>query len=143
MFMGFVKDAWCKGEVLVRLFLDIKSAFPSVNHDILIHDMWKQGIPMEITRWIWAKVKNCTARLLFDDYIMEQLNLPSGIDQGCPLSPILYAFYNTDLVHNETNRNLLKLLFHNNTVFLARDSMFTGAIKKLTRMMMARDRALH
>lgn len=79
------------------------------------------------------------ARLLFNNHTTEQLNLPSRIEERCLLSPIFYAFYNTNLVHNETNRNILKLSSHHNTVFLDRDKTFGGMIKKLTRMMKARD----
>lgn len=39
MLTGFVKDTWRKGDMAVGLFLDIKSAFPSVNHKVLVHDM--------------------------------------------------------------------------------------------------------
>ncbi len=142
MLTSFVKDAWRKGDVAVGLFLDIKSVFPSVNHDVLIHDMRSRGIPIEITNWIRTKLDNHKARLAFDDHITEQLNLPTRIDQGCPLSLISYAFYNADLIRDKANRNMLKLLFHDNTVFLARDKTFEGAIKKLTKMMTGGDSTL-
>lgn len=98
MLMGFVKDAWCKGDIAVSLFLDIKSAFPSVNHNVLVHDMWMCRVPAELMRWVHAKLSNCMVRLDFDDHTLELLQLPTGIDQGCPISPISYLFYNTDLV---------------------------------------------
>lgn len=37
----FIKNTWRRGEVVIGLFLDIKLAFPSVNHETLIHDMRK------------------------------------------------------------------------------------------------------
>jgi len=43
--MKFVKDAWRKGEVVRALFLDVKSAFPTVSLNCLIHDMRCRGVP--------------------------------------------------------------------------------------------------
>jgi len=38
--------------VVSTLFLDIKSAFPSVVLKQLMHDMRKQGVPMQYTAWL-------------------------------------------------------------------------------------------
>ncbi len=75
------------------------------------------------------------ARLAFNNHIMELLQLPIGIDQGCPLLPISYVFYNADLVSCDGSRDTLKLSFHNDTVFLARAKMFEAANHQLMRMM--------
>ena len=48
----FVKDVWRKGEVVSALFLDIKSAFPSVVLNWLRHNMRKWGIPMQYMEWL-------------------------------------------------------------------------------------------
>jgi len=48
----FMKDAWWKGEVVSALFLDIKSAFPSVVLSQLVHDIRQRGIPEQYTQWI-------------------------------------------------------------------------------------------
>lgn len=45
--------------------------------------------------------------LTFDDYSSEAFEIVSGIDQGCPLSVILYLFYNSDLVDISIPRNAL------------------------------------
>ncbi len=133
---GFVIDTWHKGDdVAVDLFLDIKSAFPSINHNILVHNMWVRGVIVELTRWIHKKLSNCTARLAFDDHTTELLQLPMGIDQGCILSPISYMYHNADLVCSNPNRNTLKLSFNDNTIFLARAKTFEAANDVLTEMM--------
>jgi len=40
----FIKDVWRKKEVISVLFLDIKSAFPCVVLDWLVHDMRNRGV---------------------------------------------------------------------------------------------------
>lgn len=131
MLTRFLKDAWRKGNVAVGLFLDIKLAFPSVNHEMLEHDMHMRRVPVEITRWIREKLMDHMVRLAFNDHITEHLQLLTGIDQGCPLSPISYVFYNVDLVRSDRNRNTLKLSFYDNMVFLARAKNFRGSKQRV------------
>ena len=52
----FVKDTWRRKEVVSALFLDIKSAFPSVVLEWLVHDMRKRGVLKRYTNWITHKV---------------------------------------------------------------------------------------
>jgi len=94
----FVKDAWRRKEVVSALFLDIKSAFPSVVLDRLVHDMRNRGVPWQYTDWIVHKVTSCHTMLKFDGYESEPLPLSKGLDQGCPLSGIAFQFYNSDLM---------------------------------------------
>ena len=100
-----IKDAWRKGEVVSALFLDIKGAFPSVKLNRLIHNMRKRGIPKQYTDWIRSKVMYRSTQLVFDDYISPQETLHCGIDQGCPLSGILFLFYNADLLEITCSAN--------------------------------------
>src|SRR5882724_12321903 len=51
----FVKDAWRRQEVVSALFLDIKSTFPSVMLEWLVHDMRNRGVPSQYTNWISRK----------------------------------------------------------------------------------------
>ena len=53
--MKFMKDAWRRQEVVSALFLDIKSAFPSVMLEWLVHDMRNRGVPSQYTNWISRK----------------------------------------------------------------------------------------
>ena len=71
----YVKDAWRKSEVVSALFLDVKSAFPSVVLGRLLHDMRRRGVPVEYTEWIRRKVEGRTTTLTFDGYTSEPINL--------------------------------------------------------------------
>src|SRR5882724_1296221 len=96
--MKFIKDTWRRQEVVSALFLDIKSAFPSVVLEQLVHDMRNRGVPSQYTDWISCKVTGHRTMLKFDGYQSEPLRLSKGLDQGCPLSGIAFQFYNSDLV---------------------------------------------
>ena len=51
----FVKDARRRKEVVSVLFLNIKSTFPSMVLDWLIHDMRNRGVLRQYTNWITPK----------------------------------------------------------------------------------------
>ena len=73
------------------LLLDFQAAFPSISQDFL-HDMlFHLGLPQE-DRWA---VKNLycdhKCNICFKDLCEEGFAMGSGIRQGCPLSPLLFA----------------------------------------------------
>ena len=93
-----VKDAWRKGQVATLLFLDITSAFPSVNHARLLHNLRKRGVPEDLVLWVENFLQDRRTQLKFDDFTSEPLCASTGLPQGSPLSPILYLFYSADLL---------------------------------------------
>lgn len=94
-----IKNEWRKGNVSTTLFLDVKAAFPNANPDVLIHNMRKRGIPLILTGWLRRRLNDRKTNLIFDDFTSQHpLDIINGIDQGCPLSVILYQFYNADLL---------------------------------------------
>ncbi|KAL7281623.1 hypothetical protein ACG7TL_004940 [Trametes sanguinea] len=93
-----VKDAWRPGDVASIVFLNIKSAFPAALPEWLYHNLCMRGVPVEYVAWLRIKLTGCKTRLRFDDFTSDLFDIVSGIDQGCPLSVILYAFYNSPLI---------------------------------------------
>lgn len=101
----FIKDAWRKQEVVSALFLDVKGPFPNVSTTRLIHNMRVKGVPVTYTTWLERKLADCCTTISFDDYTSPPFSVSDGCDQGCPLSVVLYLFYNADLVKvANTNR---------------------------------------
>src|SRR5882724_3141024 len=95
----FMKDAWRRKEMVSALFLDIRSAFPSVVLEWLVHDMRKRSVPREYTDWITHKVLGRHTTLKFDSFESDVFPLSKGLDQGCPLSGLVFQFYNSDLIN--------------------------------------------
>ena len=129
-------DAMDNKEAACVLFLDIKGAFPSINLDRLIHNMRKRGVPKEYTEWIRIKTENRRTKLVFDGYTSDWLTFPCGADQGCPLSGILFQFYNADLldVPNRADRED-GVAFVDDTAYIATAETMEEAAGKLRDMM--------
>ncbi len=49
--------------------------------------------------------------------------------------PLSYTYYNANLVDSNTTKHTLKIAYHNDIVFLAREKMFKEALRKLKDMM--------
>lgn len=100
-----IKDAWHKHQVASVVFLDIKLAFPAASPEHLFHNLRMHGVPQEYVEWLRTKLNGRCTQLRFDDFTSDTFEILSGIDQGCPLSVILYAFYNSDLIDSACTAN--------------------------------------
>lgn len=118
------------------LFLDVKAAFPSVVVERALHNMHKRRIPLEYIEWYQRRLQNRTTTLNFDDYKLEEFNVENGVDQGCPLSVIIFIFYNADLLDiADANEGTLSLGFIDDVSLIARGRSFAEANEKLRNMM--------
>jgi hypothetical protein len=80
------------------LALDVQKAFDNVSHPRLIHDLRKRRIPLKLTEWIKSFLSERSTSIRIADYTSEVEMVKLGIPQGSPISPILYLFYNADLL---------------------------------------------
>jgi len=132
----FVKDAWRKGQVVSALFLDIKSAFPSVILSQLIHNMRRMRVLEQYTSWIKMKVEDRRTTMRFNGYTSKARRLRRGIDQGCPLSGIIFQFYNADLLElGDSKRGEDAVGFVDNMLLLAHTGTLGESNGKVKAMM--------
>jgi hypothetical protein len=112
------------------VFLNVKGAFPSVHIDRLIQDLRRKGILGAITDWIQAKLKDSRTFMVFDGYRSPTpLPIRAGLDQGCPLSGILYNFYNAwigELVSTQKPGRVLITGFADDLALCVRAPTFVG-----------------
>jgi len=93
-----IKETWRRKKVASILFLDVQGAFPNVVKEVLIHNMRQRAVPEKYIRLTSLMLTRRKTRLSFDDYISDFIVIENGNNQGCPLSMIFYAFYNTGLL---------------------------------------------
>jgi hypothetical protein len=78
---------------------DLKGAFNGVNKISLDARLRAKGIPAAARKWIASFMSDRFASIGFDDFRTEvALLVNAGLAQVSPLSPILFTFFNSDLV---------------------------------------------
>lgn len=98
--------AWRAKRVLSLVSFDVKGAYNGVCKDRLVQRMKARGIPETWTRWVEAFCSLRTATIQVNGQTSDNQELPqAGLPQGSPLSPILFLFYNADLVQRRITWN--------------------------------------
>jgi hypothetical protein len=95
-----IYEAWNtgRGKVASLLLLDVSGAFDNVSHKRLLHNLRKRRVDEKIVRWIASSLRERYTTIAVDGYKSEPYKLTTGIPQGSNYSPILYLFYNADLI---------------------------------------------
>jgi hypothetical protein len=91
--------AWRGRRVLSLISFDVKGAYNGVCKERLLQRMKARGIPEVLLRWVESFCSERTAAIQINGQLSEVQDLPQpGLPQGSPLSPILFLFFNADLV---------------------------------------------
>ncbi|KAL7280271.1 hypothetical protein ACG7TL_005184 [Trametes sanguinea] len=132
----FIKDSWRRGEVTTVLYLDISSAFPSVNHRRLLHNLRKRRVPEFLVLWVAEFLRDRRTQLKFDDYTSEPLLADCGLPQGSPLSSILYLFYSSDLleIFDPKDRSRTALGYIDDTAMAVSSKSIANNIRTLSQV---------
>jgi Reverse transcriptase (RNA-dependent DNA polymerase) len=81
-------------------FLDVKMAYDTVPHDALMYKLHCKGIHGDCLRVIQAMYAGASSRGAYGGSVSEPYPIGQGVAQGCPMSPLLYAVFIDDLLHD-------------------------------------------
>jgi hypothetical protein len=94
-----VKTVWGSGKFVASLLsLDISGAFDTVNPIRLLDTLRQKGFPGWVVRWVRAFMTDRETTLVIQGQETAAFPVPAGVPQGSPLSPILFLFYNSELL---------------------------------------------
>jgi len=97
-----IHTIWGRGgkRVASLLSLDVSKAFDRVSHVRLVHNLRKRRIPESLVRWVEDFLSGRRTEVKVNDFVLPEAPVSVGIPQGSPISPILYLFYNADLLES-------------------------------------------
>jgi hypothetical protein len=101
-----IYPAWRGRKVMSLVSFDVKGAYNGVYKDRLLQRPAARGIPSDLVNWIDAFCSRRTATIVVNGQVSEVREIEQdGPPQGSPLSPILFLFFNADLVQQRIDQN--------------------------------------
>ena len=111
----------------IGIFLDLKKAFDTVPHDILLKKLEKLGITGTELLWFSNYLSNRSQRVEVNGAISESKDLNMSVFQGTILGPTLFSCFINDLPNST---ELLTILYADDTTGLDSDSDLTTLISR-------------
>ena len=130
-----IKDMWRKKKLASVLFLDIQATFPNTVRERLIYNMRSRQVPSVYIKLIDNMLSKHKTQLKFDNYTSEPIEINNGTTQGCPLSMLMYTYYNADLIDTARGKNELFTGFMDDSAFVAVGDMVNETHLTLKSMM--------
>jgi ribonuclease HI len=91
--MSTVQEAWSRGKVAAALMMDVEAAFPSVARECLLRKMREIGLDEGLVGWVDSFMRDRRVRMVVDGQEGDEMEVTTGLPQGSPVSPILFAIY--------------------------------------------------
>lgn len=86
-----------KGGVVGAAFLDLRKAFNTVNHNVLLHKLLNFNFSTELFNFTKSYLSFRSQLVKIDNYKSNPLCLSTGVLQGSILVQILFCMYINDL----------------------------------------------
>ena len=98
------------------IFIDLKKAFDTVDHEILLRRLDHYGFRGIIHIWFSSYLQGRTQTTQIGPHISERLDSTCGVPQGSVLSPQLFSLYINDI--QESSDKLSFYLFADDTNYI-------------------------
>jgi hypothetical protein len=124
-FMNFISKSFNKKEHALAIFCDLRKAFDTVDHSLLLKKLSKLGIRGTELRWFESYLADRKQFVTVNGISSDLLCIILGVPQGSILGPLLFLIYINDLPQCS---KLCSFLFADDTTLLSSNSNIENLI---------------
>ena len=129
-FLENLKSLLDKGGFVAAVFLDLKRAFDTINHDLLIAKLTHFNFSNSALCWMKSYLSDRKQAVQIGDSLSSYLTCSAGVQQGSILGPVLFSLYVNNLP--DVCRNIKVQLYADDTVLYCHASSIKEAAAVLS-----------
>ena len=103
------------------VFIDLKKAFDTVNHTILLDKLNYYGFRGIVNQWFSSYLSNRTQSTEIGSHISSKLNINCGVPQGSVLGPLLFLLYINDIQYCSSKLQFFLFADDTNALYAHKD----------------------
>ena len=117
------------GNIAVAILLDLKKAFDTVDHKILLKKLYAYGIRGIFLKWFESYLSGRTQYVVFDGVQPEKHRVDCRAPQGSILGPLLFILNMNDICN--VSKLMFTILYGDDTCVLLRGTDLSKLIKHI------------
>ena len=79
------------------IFIDLKKAFDTINHNIIIRKLSNYGVDQKALRWFQSYLSNRSRKCSVNGHLSTASPITCGVPRGSIIGPLLFLVYINDL----------------------------------------------